>query len=98
MLSGARGPNAADVAAAEEMSEEDRTAFIRSMVDGLAMRLEEDPSDLEGWLRLIRAYSVLGDSEALAAAQGRARAVAEALPADDPRREPFLAQLDSTTN
>ena len=68
------------------------------MVDGLAMRLEEDPSDLEGWLRLIRAYSVLGDSEALAAAQGRARAVAEALPADDPRREPFLAQLDSMTN
>lgn len=98
MLSGARGPNAADVAAAEEMSEEDRTAFIRSMVDGLAMRLEEDPSDLEGWLRLIRAYSVLGDSDALAAAQGRARAVAEALPADDPRREPFLAQLDSMTN
>lgn len=32
---------------------------ILAMVQGLAERLEEDPNDLEGWLRLIRSYTVL---------------------------------------
>lgn len=93
---GGRGPNAGDVAAAEDMSEEDRAAFIRSMVDGLATRLDEDPSDLEGWLRLIRAYTVLGDAEAASKAEERARGVAEALPADN--RDAFLSQIDAMTN
>jgi cytochrome c-type biogenesis protein CcmH len=32
-----------------------------TMVAGLAARLKENPNDLEGWQRLIRAYTVLGD-------------------------------------
>lgn len=95
---GGRGPSAADVTAAQDMSEEDRNAFIRSMVDGLAARLEEDPNDLDGWLRLIRAHTVLGDGDAAAEAQNRTRAVAEALPEDDPRRAATLIQLDAMTN
>lgn len=59
----APGPSAEDVAAAQEMSAEDRSAMIQSMVDGLASRLEEEPDDLDGWLRLARAYSVLGKVE-----------------------------------
>ena len=31
------------------------------MVDRLATRLKQDGNDVEGWLRLVRAYKVLGD-------------------------------------
>ena len=55
-----RGPDQADIAAAAEMSDEERQAMIESMVDGLAARLAEDPSDAQGWQRLARAYDVLG--------------------------------------
>ena len=55
-----RGPDEADIAAAAEMSDEDRQAMIESMVDGLAARLAKDPSDAQGWQRLARAYDVLG--------------------------------------
>jgi len=55
-----------------ELPPEERDAFIRSMVDGLAQRLEEDPGDVDGWLRLARARSVLGDAEGALAALRRA--------------------------
>ena len=48
------------IAAADELSEEERTAFIANMVAGLAARLQENPDDAEGWGRLVRAYEVLG--------------------------------------
>jgi cytochrome c-type biogenesis protein CcmH len=38
----------------------DQRAMIDSMVSGLAERLKADGSDLEGWLKLMRAYTVLG--------------------------------------
>ncbi|RIA54967.1 c-type cytochrome biogenesis protein CcmI [Dichotomicrobium thermohalophilum] len=47
---------------AENMSREERAQMIENMVAGLAERLEADGSDLEGWLRLMRAYKVLGKS------------------------------------
>lgn len=56
-------PTPEDMAAAGTMSQGDRQAMIRGMVDSLAARLEEDPNNLEGWLRLVRSYSVLGDKE-----------------------------------
>jgi cytochrome c-type biogenesis protein CcmH len=34
-----------------------------AMVAGLAARLKENPNDLEGWQRLIRAYTVLGEPD-----------------------------------
>ena len=55
-----RGPDEADIAAAADMSDEDRMAMIEGMVEGLAARLAEDPSDMPGWQRLARAYEVLG--------------------------------------
>jgi cytochrome c-type biogenesis protein CcmH len=45
------------------MPEAQRNATIRAMVDGLASRLAENGQDIEGWLRLMRAYSVLQESE-----------------------------------
>lgn len=47
-------------AAIAAMSEEDRAAMIDDMVAGLAARLEEDPTDAEGWRMLARSYLVLG--------------------------------------
>lgn len=66
------GPTADDVKAAQDMSNEDRQAFIRSMVQRLADRLEEEPNDPQGWLRLGRAYSVLGENAKSAEAYGKA--------------------------
>lgn len=60
---GPRGPTQEDVKAAAEMSPEDRAAFIRSMVEGLAARLKANPDDPDGWLRLARAYGVLGEKQ-----------------------------------
>jgi cytochrome c-type biogenesis protein CcmH len=57
------GPSQAQVEAAGEMSAQDRAAMIQGMVQGLADRLERNPDDLEGWLRLGRAYMVLERTE-----------------------------------
>ncbi len=81
-----RGPSAADIEAAQEMSAEDRMAMIRSMVEGLAERLESAPEDLDGWLRLSRAYLVLNERDKAAAAVTRAEGLIETLPADAPER------------
>ena len=43
------------------------------MVDGLAARLKSNGKDLAGWLRLARAYSVLGRKTEAAAALSEAR-------------------------
>jgi cytochrome c-type biogenesis protein CcmH len=67
------GPSADDVAAASEMSPERRTAMVQGMVSRLAERLRQDGTDVEGWLRLLRAYMVLGDKEQARAAAGDAR-------------------------
>lgn len=56
-----RGPTAADVAAAQDMSAEDQTAMIRSMVDSLSDRLATEGGPPGDWARLIGALVVLGD-------------------------------------
>lgn len=57
------GPAEADVAAAEAMPEGDRSAMIQRMVERLAVRLKDNGRDVAGWLRLVRAYMVLGDAD-----------------------------------
>ena len=68
-----RGPSSADVAAARQMSPEDRDAMIRAMVARLAERLAGAPDDLAGWRRLARAYAVLGEGDKARAARERIR-------------------------
>ena len=46
---------------------------IHAMVTGLEARLAKEPNDPHGWLRLIRAWSVLGDSDKAKAALASAR-------------------------
>jgi cytochrome c-type biogenesis protein CcmH len=55
------GPTGEDVAAAQKMLPKERQEMIRGMVAGLAAKLEDDPANFEGWKRLIRSYSVLGE-------------------------------------
>jgi cytochrome c-type biogenesis protein CcmH len=68
-----RGPTAADVKAADALSDGDRGLMIRGMVDSLAKRLEGNPADVQGWLRLVQSYAVLGERDKAVAALGTAR-------------------------
>lgn len=61
------------MAAAKDMNEPDRQVMIRGMVDRLATRLKQDGNDVEGWLRLVRAYVVLGDTDKAKTALSDAR-------------------------
>jgi len=69
----APGPDAADVAAAQTMSPADRQAMIEGMVQRLATRLEQQGDDLAGWLRLVRAYTVLDRKDEAEKALARAK-------------------------
>ncbi len=90
-----RGPSEADVAAAQQMSSEDRMAMIEGMVSGLAARLESEPDDAEGWIRLIRSYVVLGQSDAAADA-ARAALAGVSDNGDRQRVEALIADLGVT--
>jgi cytochrome c-type biogenesis protein CcmH len=65
-------PNEA-LAAAKDMNEGDRNAMVRGMVDRLATRLKQNGDDVEGWLRLVRAYMVMGERDKAMSAQAEAR-------------------------
>jgi len=54
------GPSAEDVKAAQEMSPKERAQMIMGMVDSLAQKLEDSPDNPQGWVRLLRARTVLG--------------------------------------
>lgn len=83
----ARGPSADQVATVGAMPPAAQQAFIRGMVDNLAAKLKANPKDADGWIRLIRAYTVLGDKPA---AQGALRDGSAAL-ADQPATRATLA-------
>jgi cytochrome c-type biogenesis protein CcmH len=55
------GPSAEDMAAAADMTPEDRTAMAQGMVQRLSERLASDGGSAEEWARLIGALGVLGD-------------------------------------
>lgn len=65
-----QAPNAAGIAA---MAPEDQAKAIEGMVQQLADRLKTNGKDLPGWLKLIRAYSVLGRTAELETALSDAR-------------------------
>lgn len=76
---GATMPTLSDetIAASKDMNDGDRNAMIRGMVERLATRLKQNGDDVEGWLRLVRAYLVMGDRDrALGASTDARQAVA----------------------
>ncbi len=62
------GPSAEDIAAAQDMSPEERQQMVSSMVNRLARRLATEGGTADEWARLIRALGVLGET-------GRAQAI-----------------------
>ena len=81
------GPDEDSIAAAADMSADDRNAMILSMVARLRDRLNTTPEDTEGWLQLVRAYDVLGDVDAAFTALARAT---DSAPGDVPLAYQFL--------
>jgi cytochrome c-type biogenesis protein CcmH len=87
------GPTPEQMQAARSIPPSQQDQMVRTMVDGLAARLRQNPRDADGWIRLMRSRMVLNDSaaagEALrsglaafqgdAATQGRLRAAAREL-------------------
>jgi cytochrome c-type biogenesis protein CcmH len=71
----ARALTAEEMRLEQALPAEQRQAMIRSMVSGLADRLESTPRDEEGWLRLIHSGLQLGEDDAARAALARALAV-----------------------
>ncbi len=101
-----RGPTRENMKQAERMSPQDRQAMIRGMIEGLAARLEENPDDLEGWIRLERSYRVLGETEKADEARRRIQALSSAAKpapaappaqARGPTREDVEAARDMST-
>lgn len=86
-----RSPTADDVAAASTMTDTERAEMVQGMVAGLADRLQHDGSDVEGWLRLVRAYVVLGERDKANAAAADARRALATEP-DKQRRVDELAK------
>lgn len=81
-------PSAEDVAAAAELSDTDRMAMIRTMVDSLDSRLKDDPNNIEGWKRLLRSYVMLQQPDKAAEALRRGLA---AFPADTENGKALMA-------
>src|SRR6266702_1644350 len=61
------------IAASKDMNEGDRGTMIRGMVERLATRLKQNGDDVDGWLRLVRAYLVMGDRDKAMGASADAR-------------------------
>ena len=81
-------PTAEDVAAAQNMGQGDRQAMIRGMVESLSAKLADDPRNIEGWLRLVRSYKVLGEDEK---ARDALKAGLKAFPGPQPEAQRLLA-------
>ena len=70
---GQGAPTSEEIAAAQSMSPAERQAMIERMVKGLAERLEAEGDDLGGWLKLVKAYSVLDRKDDALKALARAK-------------------------
>jgi cytochrome c-type biogenesis protein CcmH len=85
------GPTPAEMLAASKQPPAQQDAMIRGMVEGLAAKLKKDGSNPDDWVRLVRSYKVLGETDKAQAAIGDAR---KALAGDADK----LARLDGELN
>lgn len=72
-IAGNATPSEQEMAAASQMTPAQRGEMIRGMVARLADRLKTDGTDVDGWVRLVRAYVVLGERDKATAAIADAR-------------------------
>ncbi len=73
VLQGKAPPQAAEAAAIANMTPEAQATAIHGMIDRLAARLAQNGNDIEGWLRLVRAYKVINEVDKARAALATAR-------------------------
>jgi cytochrome c-type biogenesis protein CcmH len=88
------GPAAAQMPAAAARPPE-QEAMIHGMVDRLAARLKQDGSDVDGWVRLVRSYRVLGDAEKVRGAMADARQALAGDPGNLERLNTAFKELES---
>jgi cytochrome c-type biogenesis protein CcmH len=91
-----KGPAPEDIRNADAMAPADRMAMIRGMVEGLATRLDQSPRDVEGWIKLIRSRTVLGETESARQALDRALKVFGDAPQEQERIAEAGRQLGLT--
>ena len=90
------GPGADDIAAASQMSPEDRNAMIETMVARLDEKLKQNPLDPQGWQRLVRSYVVLGKTDQARGALARGVAALGAASEQAAELQAFAAALGLT--
>lgn len=73
VLQGKAPPQASEAAAIAQMTPQAQAAAIHGMIDRLAARLAQNGNDIEGWLRLVRAYKVINEVDKARAALATAR-------------------------
>ena len=89
----APGPSADDMAAAAKLAPAQQDQMVAGMVARLAERLKQNGSDVEGWLRLVRSYRVLGQDEKAQAAIADAR---RALANDPDKLRDFAGRIEGS--
>lgn len=62
------GPTPEQLASASSIPPSQQSEMVKGMVERLASRLKSNPKDANGWMRLMRARMVLGDTDAAAEA------------------------------
>jgi cytochrome c-type biogenesis protein CcmH len=70
-----RGPSAADIEAAQDMTPEERQQMIAGMVDGMLARLANEGGPPQDWAQLLRAMGVLERREQASAILQEARTI-----------------------
>lgn len=57
------GPTPEQLAAASSIPPQQQSEMVKGMVNRLASRLKREPKDADGWMRLMRARMVLGETD-----------------------------------
>jgi cytochrome c-type biogenesis protein CcmH len=90
------GPSAEQAAAVQALPPAQQQQMIRGMVEGLAEKLKANPKDEAGWLRLMRARTVLGEMAEARAARDSALAAFATDPAAQSRIRAAAADMRIT--
>lgn len=79
------GPTQQDLARASAMRPSDQQAMVQGMIERLESRLKDDPSNVDGWVMLMRSRTTLGEPDKAA------KALADAIAAN-PAKADYLRQ------
>jgi len=87
------GPTREQLAAASSIPPSQQDEMVQGMVSRLANRLKANPKDADGWIRLMRARMVLGETDAAAQALRSGRAAFQGDTATQGRLAQAAAEL-----